>query len=202
MQATDLMSLWPVKLEPSKIKQRSFPSGFAPGETTRSLWEIWIKVLHIREQHFRWGVFSGTSIWRWSRFICLPSNTPEKKMQTNINHLLHFNTLKCRWIGATGSNSYPLHQWFKCLLRDIGQTTCETLQPQGLSLPTSREMLIPRWWNWPLGEKRGRKGGWLSKWAAAPTDSCLDAHCPPEGKALVSRWLRNTAGAKPGLKIL
>lgn len=33
---------------------------------------------HQMEQHFRWGLFSGTSIWRWGRFICLPSNTPEK----------------------------------------------------------------------------------------------------------------------------
>ena len=58
MQATDLMLLWPVKAEPSKIKQSRFPSGFAHGETTRSSGEIQIKVLHIRQSNISGEVSS------------------------------------------------------------------------------------------------------------------------------------------------
>lgn len=52
------MLLWTVKLEPSKIKQGSFPSGFAPGETIRSTGETQIKVLHIRRSNISGEVSS------------------------------------------------------------------------------------------------------------------------------------------------
>lgn len=70
-QATALVFLWPVKLELPQNKTKPFSLGFC------SWWDNQIprrnsdqSSAHQTKQHFRWCLFSGTSIWRWSRFIC------------------------------------------------------------------------------------------------------------------------------------
>lgn len=57
------MLLCPIKLEPSKIKQNRFSSGFAPGETFRSSEEIQIKVLYIRQRNISGDISSLVSIF-------------------------------------------------------------------------------------------------------------------------------------------
>lgn len=145
---------------------------------------------HQTEQSFKWGHLSRTRIWRWSTFICLPSNTSEKNPK-NIHQLLHFNTLKCSWRGAIARNSYLLHQWLERLLRDTWQTMCTILWVQGLpqrnAYPQVVELSFGR-------ETGGKKAGCWSGQQVQQTH--LDTCCPPEGKVLASSWLRNTVRGK------